>query len=195
MGKTGVIILAGGNSSRFGTPKPFLPFDKTSTFLEKIVYVYKDFGCHDIILVLNQKYSEIFNNTFPENFRTELKIVYNSNPGLGRFYSLKLGADSVRDTEFCFIQNIDNPFTDEYILKKLFENRNENSFVSPLYKNKGGHPVLIPGQIIEKIRDETDISLNTKDFLNRFNKIGVEVENDKILANINSPEDYKEYFE
>ena len=194
MDKFSVIILAGGNSSRFGKPKPFLLFDKYSSFLEKIVRVYLEFGCQDIVIVMNQHYSEILYSSFSELFRTLTKVVYNSKPEMGRFYSLKLGADSVSNSDFCFIQNIDNPFTDIDTLQKLYDNRKNDSYISPVYLNSGGHPILMPQMIIDKIRGETNIDLDTKDFLSQFNKVIVSVDNDKILANINTPEDYEIYF-
>lgn len=192
---TDVIILAGGNSSRFGMPKPFLKISNDITFLEKLVNIYLEFGCRDIILVLNQNHSEAFTNTFPELFRSKIKIIYNSKTELGRFYSLKLGADAVSDCDFCFLQNIDNPFTDLGTLQKLYDNRKPDAYISPVYLDKGGHPVLISRMIIEIIRKEININLNTKEFLNQFNKIKVSTENYKILANINTPEDYKIYIE
>ena len=194
MVKTDVIILAGGISNRFGMPKPFLSFDSNSSFLEKIVSVYQEFGCCDVVLVMNQKHSPLFCSTIPELFRSKIKIIYNSRTELGRFYSIKLGVDSLTDSDYCFIQNIDNPFTDTNILKLLFESREENSYVSPAHLNKGGHPILLPRMIISKIREEKNIERNTKEFLNQFNKINVGVKNDKVLANINTPEDYEIYF-
>jgi molybdenum cofactor cytidylyltransferase len=189
-----VVILSGGNSSRFGVPKPFLPFDPNITFLEKIVNVYLDFGCSNIVLVLNQKYSDQFSITFTDQFKSQLRIIYNDKSELGRFYSLKLGINAVTKSDFCFIQNIDNPFTDIKIIEKLYNNRKEDAYIAPVYKKSGGHPILIPSMIFNLIKKETDISLNTKDFLNRFKKISVEIDNDKILANINTPEDYEIYF-
>lgn len=189
-----VIILSGGNSSRFGAPKPFLAFDKNFSFLEKLVSVYQKFGCKKITLVLNQDHSEIFNNTFSGLFRSKIKVIYNSNTALGKFYSLKLGADSISNSSYCFIQNIDNPFTDNATLQKLYDNKREDSYISPVYLNRGGHPILLSRIIINMFKKETNINLNIKDFLERFNKITVDVDSDKILANINTLEDYEFYF-
>lgn len=198
MQKLKVIILAGGNSNRFGSPKPFLLFNRHTTFLEKIVNEYLEFGCIDIVLVINQNLSEIFCNTFSESFRSKIKVIYNSNSELGRFYSLKLGVSSDDSldysAEYYFIQNIDNPFTDSLTLQKLYDNRKDNAYVTPVFLNRGGHPILIPGIIIELIKKEKNINLNIKDFLSQFNKITVEIDSDKLLVNINTPDDYKKYF-
>ena len=195
MVNTDVIILAAGNSSRFGIPKLFLKMRNGLTFIETLVNIYLEFGCKDIILILNQNHSEDFTNTFPETFGSKIKIICNDKTELGRFYSLKLGAGAVSDCDYCFIQNIDNPFTDTATLQKLYNSRKPDSYINPVYSDKGGHPVLIHRKILDCIRTETNISLNTKEFLNKFNKINVRTENDKILANINTPDDYKFYFE
>jgi len=194
MEKMNVIILAAGNSNRFGTPKPFLLYDKNSTFLEKIVTLYREFGCKKIILVMNQNHSEILSNIYSESFLSGITVIYNRRADLGRFYSLKLGADSVSNSDYCYIQNIDNPFTDSKTLQKLYENRKDDAYISPVYLNKGGHPILLPGIIIDMIKKEININLNIKDLLSRFNKITVDVDNDKILANINTPFDYEIHF-
>lgn len=190
MDKKVAIILSGGNSTRFGKAKPFLKLDNGSTFIEYLVSTYKQFGCDEIILVLNNGLREEFAHTLPEAFRSEIRIVYNSNADLGRFYSLKLGANTVSNCDYCFIQNIDNPFTDLETLQKLYAKRTPHAFISPVYEVKGGHPVLVPRMIIDMIRKETNITFNIKDFLNQFKKIAVNIENDKILANINTPDDY-----
>ena len=194
MSKIYTIILAGGRSTRFGSPKPFLKFDGKLTFLEKLVDVYNEFGCENIVTVLNQSYYELFVRLYPESFRSKMNLVYNSKSELGRFYSLTLGSSLVSDADYCFIQNIDNPFTDLVTLRKLYNSRRDDSYISPVNQNKGGHPILIPKLIIDKINKETDKDLNTKVFLNQFSKITVEVLNEKIFANINSHEDYADYF-
>lgn len=188
------IILAGGNSNRFGSPKPFLLFDSKTTFLEKLVNVYLEFGCKKIILVINEEHIDTFYKTFPDSFTSKLIIILNSNTGYGRFYSLKKGVRSDHNSDFCFIQNIDNPFTDTHTLKKLYDNRKENAFVTPVHLNRGGHPILLSGMILDIINKETNIDINFKDFLAQFDKITVDIENDKILANINTPADYEKFF-
>lgn len=188
------IILAGGNSIRFGVPKPFLIFNKNKTFLEKLVNVYLKFGCKKIVLVINQDHSEVFHKTFSESFRSKIIIIFNNNTECGRFYSLKLGISSVHDSDFCFIQNIDNPFTDTITLKKLYDNKKDNAFVTPVHLNCGGHPILLSRRILDQIYKETNININIKDFLTQFDKVTIETENNRILANINTPADYDKFF-
>jgi CTP:molybdopterin cytidylyltransferase MocA len=76
----------------------------------------------------------------------------------------------------------------------MYDSRKVDSYVSPYFGNKGGHPILIPKIIIEKIIHEPDLEINTKEFLSKFKKVCVEVSNDKVLANINTPLEYSQYF-
>jgi len=194
MDKPGVIILAGGYSSRFGIPKPFLKFSAAITFLEKLVYEYEKFSCDNIVLVLNSSLLNYYTESYSKEFRNKIKLVTNSKPELGRFYSIKLGIEKIEDADHCFIQNIDNPFTDIETLALIYNCRKEDSYVSPYFGDKGGHPVLISKKIIESIKQETNLEINTKDFLCRFNKIKIEVPNNKILANINTSVEYSQFF-
>lgn len=194
MQKLGVIILAGGFSKRFGQPKPFLQFDDCFTFLQKLVNVYSEFGTDTTIIVANAELKDELTKIYPKQDKPDLRIVWNYNPQHGRFYSIKLGAEASDNVEQCFIQNIDNPFTDIETLNQLYQKADKHAYVSPVYDNKGGHPILAAQEILKSIRNEKDISINTKDFLSRFKRMRVEVLNRNVLANINTPDDYNEYF-
>ena len=93
----------------------------------------------------------------------------------------------------CFIQNIDNPFVNSSLLKKMIPLISTDSFVSPTYNNKGGHPVLISNSIIETILENEDTSVTLRNKLEKFNKI-VMPANKEVLINMNTVEDYIKYF-
>ena len=60
--------------------------------------------------------------------------------------------------------------------------------------DKGGHPVLLPNSIIKKIAEADDLDTSLLDVLSLYPKIKVEVSNDTIFRNVNTPEDYEKYF-
>ena len=189
-----VIILSAGKSQRMGQPKPFLLFDKTNniTFIEKIITEYQNFGCQEIIIVFNkenkQKFSKLNIN------KQQIKIITNPEPESGRFYSIKLGLSVLESANYVFLQNCDNPFINQDILKKIFDNKTENAYVSPVYNNKGGHPILIPESIFTKIQTQMSKNLNLKHFLQHFARKNVLLSEANILANINTQEIYNKYF-
>lgn len=188
-----VIILAAGESSRLNFPKPFLPFNSEHNFLEKIISEYVNFGCNEIIIVLNKNILTSLNvNQFKNMF--EVRLIINNHPGYGRFYSLKLGVDSLIENNSCFIQNIDNPFIDFELLNELYNSKLNGGYCVPCYNYKRGHPILIDNNIIQRLKSESRIDLNIKDILKDFNRIEVPVQTEKCLANINTLDDYKMHF-
>jgi len=186
------VILSSGSSSRMQTHKSELLFDSEQNFFQKITGEYLKFGCKEITVVMNtENYNSLKTKIkIPE----KIKIVINKFPEKGRFYSLKTGISELQKTDFCFIQNIDNPFTDNTVLELLASNSDKADYMIPSYKNNGGHPILISEEIINAIKETSEESVNMKDFLNRFKKHYVKHKDEKILANINTLSDYHFYF-
>lgn len=188
-----VIILAGGDSERLNFPKPFLPFSQHITFIEKLIRVYFKFGCRKIITVINSKYfKEIIFSDLKKSFGA--LYVINNHPEYGKFYSLKSGVSKLTDENFCFIQNIDNPFTNLSLLNRLYKAKSFNCYVSPVFKRKGGHPILIGGKIIQDIRNELSSKINLRFFLDKYQRLETTTNFEKITANINTLNDYRKYF-
>lgn len=186
------VILAGGNSERMGFPKAYLHV-YGKTFLEKIIDKYHAVGIREIVVVMN---SDFCNDRWKQNLikvSSKIKLVKNKNPKLGRFYSLKLGLKNVIDSDFCFIQNIDNPFVNKNVIEKLWKNKNSDGYVSPTFKGKGGHPILISKTIIQQLNEMKDEDLNLKEVLKKFSKTEVEVDDETVLININTPEEYRTF--
>jgi CTP:molybdopterin cytidylyltransferase MocA len=189
--KFSAIILSSGLSERMGISKPLLKWDEETTFLQKIVEEYSKAGCSEIFCTVNK-----VNETFCKqmDFPCEVKFILNEYPEIGRFYSIRLASQFAKESEFCFIQNIDNPFVRFEIIKKLYENRNSQSWCSPVYQNNGGHPVLLSKTIFEKISEISENDFTLHDILSQFARKNVEINSDTILRNINTPEEYQEYF-
>ncbi|MBE0646206.1 MAG: NTP transferase domain-containing protein [Bacteroidales bacterium] len=187
----GVIILAAGRSERMKEFKALLPFDGEVRFLDKILQTYSGWGCQEIVLVTNPE-------AFTEMKKLKMipykvKVVINDRLDLERFYSVKLGLSALTDADFCFLQNIDNPFIDETILDLIYRDRYSGAYISPVFSNKGGHPVLLNRQGIKTIYEWRDLAANLKDVLHTMEGRTVEMPNDRVLINMNSREDYERY--
>lgn len=187
------IILSAGESSRMGVPKLSLQFDENYIFLQKIVKEFMDFGCKEIIVVIN----EIGNKYLKENdvFLSEnVKIVVNKHPEWHRFYSLKIGVNALSETNSCFVHNVDNPFVSQSTLENLTKETNKADYINPQYDGKGGHPFLISCLIQSDIKSAIEDELHLKEFLNQYKRLKVDVVDESILVNINTQEEYKKYF-
>lgn len=184
-----VLILAGGKSERMHFPKPYLSF-KGKTFLKTIVDEYAEADLKNICLVLNKEFYTEEWFEYLEDVKSRITIIENPHPEAGRFYSIKLGIKHLMNSEYCFIQNIDNPFITKKLIKNLLNNKNPTGYTSPNYKGKNGHPVLISKKIIEYINKIPDENHILNDILCRFPQQIIDSDN-CVLSNINTPEEFE----
>ncbi len=191
--KTSALILAAGNSARMGKPKFMLKFDENHTFLEKIIKGYQNFGCIEIIVVLNPSGDEILKQYKSKIVENE-HIIINPNPERERFFSIKTGLKAFRNPENVFIHPVDNPFVNKNVLELLFQKSGNSDYQVPEYQGKGGHPILISKNVIERICNSTETDINSKIFLKQFIQLRVNVDAPEILININNLDDYKSFF-
>mgnify|MGYP001593727071 CR=1 FL=1 len=184
-----VLILAGGKSERMHFPKPYLSF-KGKTFLKTIVDEYYEAGVKNICLVINKDFYTEKWLKYLEEVKSRISIIENPHPEAGRFYSLKLGIKHLLNSEYCFIQNIDNPFITKKTIKDLLNNKNPAGYTSPTYKGKNGHPVLISKNIIEYLNNFPDENHKLNEILFRFPRQKIDSDNE-VLMNINTPEEFE----
>lgn len=187
MAEGSLLILAGGRSERIKTPKPFLQFGGVS-FIENIATEYSRFGLTDIVLVLNERFMRYISGS-----KHLSGIVPNHHPEYGRFYSLQIGLKELYKSDFIFIHNVDNPFVDRAVLQEMWLKKKEDGFVVPIYGGRGGHPVLISGMIARDIISMKGTGCTLRDVLGDYRRIEVETEFEKVLANINTWEEYEEH--
>lgn len=186
-----VIILAAGLSKRMGMPKALLPFNQSSTFLEKIITEYANAGCRRIVCVVNQ---EIMPHCAKIEKTVDVKFILNEHPERGRLHSIQLGMKELPDNSYCFIQNVDNPFIDAGVIGEIQEAADENRWISPEFNGKPGHPVLLPHNCREAVLQVKNMDVCLKDILVRLPVKRVELKTDSVLMNINSREDFLRQF-
>jgi CTP:molybdopterin cytidylyltransferase MocA len=187
------IILSAGDSGRMGMPKALLPFgNQKLTFLEKILQSYRQAGINQIVVVVNSGLLRQINDLkLPES----IQVVENLHPEKGRFYSLQTGMKYVKTGSHVFIQNVDNPFIDQRVLNLMIENINGALVILPAFSGKAGHPVLIHPDVCESIIRSESLEARIDCFLQDFPSLKVEVNDPGILANVNTPEDYRKAFD
>ena len=184
------VILSSGLSERMGQPKALLKWNQSSTFIEKIIGEFESFGCKQIICMINEITEPACKKLVVPK---RVKFVVNHHPDWGRFYSIRTGLCEVKDSDFCFIHNVDNPFINTNTIEKLYSKRNPDAWCSPVFQDKGGHPVLIPSPIIKKIAEIQDLDTTLADILSLYPKVKIEMDDGSIHRNINTPEDYRNY--
>ncbi|MBU0765849.1 MAG: NTP transferase domain-containing protein [Bacteroidetes bacterium] len=188
-----VVILSGGVSRRMGMPKAFLAWDNTVSFLGRIVTTYREFGCNDIVVVLNESLRERYNGL--EFYgKGNVRAVFNPHPEYERFYSVWMGLDKTREASFCFLQDVDNPFIDTEILETIYRRRMYDGYVIPVCNGKGGHPVLLSRKVQNRLLGISAESGNLHNALACEKHLRIETSRPEVVVTMNTPEDYRKVF-
>lgn len=175
------IILAAGFSSRIEIFKMGLILNNKTLIEHSIQGMYGI--CSRIIVVGGYKIKivkEILKK-YPK-----VDIIFNKNYKKGMFNSVKAGIKYIRSEKF-FLLPGDIPFVKEEVYKKMLSIQGD--IIIPSYKGRKGHPVLIKSSLINEILVEPEES-NLKIFLNRKGYNSIEVEDEAILLDIDTLEDY-----
>ena len=122
-------------------------------------------------------------------------IAENNEPEKGRMHSLQLGL-KLMENKAVFVHNIDNPFVSNGLLMQMITKLEPNTYVKPLYKNKGGHPVLLSAEVANELL-QADITKenNLKNALKKHVQIIIETNEPEILLNLNTPDDYQSFID
>jgi len=188
-----VIILAAGTSGRMQFPKPLLICESGNTFIEKIINCYRKFAVEEIVVVVNSDFQSQVKTQVWDKIKEETRIVVNDSYKKDRMHSLILGLGELRTRSFCFVQNVDNPAVNSRLLQALYSKRSTSHYVSPIYRNKGGHPVLLNKAIITHMLNTDCSGLILSKILKKFKKTQIEMESPDVLTNINTRRDYQLY--
>lgn len=143
IGKYAIVILAGGNSARLGSPKQLLRYKGKNLLRHSVDEALKT-GCQSVFVVLGANI---------ELLRKELKdkpviIVENTYWEEGIASSIRRGLDHITNTLLrpdCVIFMVcDQPFVSSSLLLNLLKKRQETGMpvVASSYNNKMGTPVL-----------------------------------------------------
>ncbi|MBL7135510.1 MAG: NTP transferase domain-containing protein [Candidatus Marinimicrobia bacterium] len=181
------IVLAAGKSSRMTGFKQLLPFGN-STIIETIIE--NALSVTEKVVVVVGYYSNRIINL--KNWNDRILFVKNPNPEFGMFSSAKVGVKETTSPRF-FIVLGDQPQVSMKVYKQLLEVTNAD-VVSPRYNKTSAHPVLLSEAVRIRIlqADEKDSSVTLRTILSEFEHKYIEVNDEWILWNINTDEQYRE---
>jgi CTP:molybdopterin cytidylyltransferase MocA len=185
------LILAGGHSSRMHLPKPWLVHKNGLTFLESIVNLYEECGISNIQVVLNAAFEQESWEREIKKVKKRANLLLNHYPDYGRMFSLQMGLNALKNVDFVYIHNVDNPFTKKEQVIALQTNRLEDGITAPAFQGKGGHPVLISKAVVNFLLKQRDEQHTLRQVFEKFPKIKIEMNNPNILINLNTEAEYK----
>lgn len=186
MEKLAGIILAAGLSSRMGAFKPLLEIDGVS-MVRRVVQLMQVAGAHPVVVVTGHRRREL-----EEHLQgAGVELVHNPDyASTQQFDSLRLALARLEGR--CgrlLISPADIPFVKPETVEALLGAPGE--FVRPVYRGRGGHPVLLSGDLIPAL-----LRYDGPDGLRgAIRKSGcvvrnVEVEDGGVLMDNDTPEDF-----
>ena len=188
---TGVLILAGGLSSRMDFTKPWLSYDERFTFLERIIHLYQKAGVTAIATVIN---SEFCKKPWAEKTAAvsqTCSMIVNDHPALGRLHSVQLGLQHL-GADNLFIHNVDSPFVGEQLMANLLAAHSGSGVTIPVKEGRKGHPILIGPDVKKTILEHYAAFNSLRDLIVIFEQQLVETDDDGIFVNINTRQQYQQ---
>jgi len=188
------ILLAAGESMRMGQPKQMLEWRGKSLLRHALDHLVQS-DVDDIVLVLGHKAEEIRKSLT----EYQIKMVINPDYRVGMSSSLRCGLGSIDPRSEAFLVLLaDQPEIGPEMINRLihvFRDADPKpGIVRPVYRGVRGHPVLIGIQYLgEALQLKGDEGARGILKSHPGNILEIEVDQDVILKDIDTPEDYRSY--
>lgn len=187
--QTAGIILAAGNSTRYGSPKQLLDWHG-KPFVRHIAEIALHSGLWPVIIVTGAHHTEI------ESYLMDLpvKVVQNPNPEQGQSSSIKIGLGQIpAKNGACIFLLADQPQIPSEVIRALTERHSQElrPILAPLVlEERRANPVLFDQATFPDLHKlEGDVGGRAI-----FSKYKVEYlpwHDDRLLFDVDKPEDYK----
>ena len=144
------IILAAGESSRFGSPKQLADWQENN-LLQHSINITKSLFDKNIIVVLGAN-AGLIQSRLNES---EITIETNNDWQLGISSSIRAGIKALpEDTEAVMILLCDQPLLEKSSLKKLIDlwQQRSGSIVASEYQDKPGVPAIFPAAFFSQLK-------------------------------------------
>jgi molybdenum cofactor cytidylyltransferase len=188
------IILAAGESKRMGQPKMLLPWGEV-TVLGQVISTYQAAGVSDVLVVTGGAREQVDGIVRQH----EARSVFNERYAGGEMLSslqcgLQLLSREAAEVEAALIGLGDQPQIQEGAVRRICEAFRQQAarLIVPSFQMRRGHPWLVERSLWEELL-ELQPPQSPRDFLNRHagEILYVEVDNPSILADLDTPQDYR----
>ena len=152
MQKIGAVILAAGESSRFGRPKQLVQF-RGKSLVRRVVDAAKDANCSVIVVVLGSKREQIER----ELKETDAIVAENQDWRRGIGSSIRVGVESAvnqaPDIEAIVLLTCDQPFVKTDTIERLIAMREKTkkAIVASSYSETLGVPALFDRSCFQEL--------------------------------------------
>jgi molybdenum cofactor cytidylyltransferase len=187
------VIAAAGRSTRMGAPKALLDADGTS-FLFRVMDTLREGGASPLLVVV----SDLAGPIPEEAIGCGGELILNPDPSDGPISSLRAGLRSLPpEVAAVLFSPVDHPLFRASTVRALIQGFLETRppLLVPVFQARRGHPVLLGREVFPELLEE-HLSEGARTVVHRYlhERLQVPVDDPGILANINTPEDYRRHF-
>jgi molybdenum cofactor cytidylyltransferase len=182
------IVLAAGKGSRAGGPKALREIDGRPLVSHQLDALAAVGVSRAIVVVRRELEAEIRRCGARD-------VCINDEPDLGQFSSVLAGAACVLRDESAsaaFVLPVDVPCPSAAVWRALAESLGAALCAQPRFHGRGGHPLLCARALVASLctiaLDRDDARLDVQ--LHRVSRAVVEVDDARVIANWNQPEDF-----
>ena len=189
------VVLAGGDSTRMGSPKALLPAPDGQPFVVRIVRAFADAGISTPVVVTGSAHEAIA-EALGAAFPGAAMAVRNPDPSRGQLSSLWTGMDVVvhEETEALLVTLVDVPMLSAATISVVAEawRRSRAPIVRPAVGPRHGHPVLFDRSLFAELR-QAPLETGAKAVVRRHEAriLHVVPPDEGCLRDVDTPEDYR----
>jgi len=185
------IVPAAGSAERFGGKKLLTPIDGRP-LLDHTIASLLDGGVSQVIVVVGPEADAL---TRDVNAFSDPRVwpVINLDPSRGMFSSLQAGSAEA-EGDALVVLPADMPFVAGATVRMLLDTFGARAaIVSPTYRGKRGHPVILPPSLRDEIR-AADPSTNLHEILKRHSheRVDVAVDDRGVGRDVDRPADLED---
>ena len=185
------ILLAGGESTRMGVPKPLLEWGGY-TLIEYQLAQLKGPPLDRVVVVLGHRADDVL----PYVRGAGAQAIVNELYAEGRASSLRVGAAALPDdTKAVLILNVDQPRPHDVIARLVDVHRHSGSLITvPTFEEKRGHPPVLDGSLLPELRAVNEATQGLRAVIARHEADVTELafETAAVLLDLNQPQDYQQ---
>jgi molybdenum cofactor cytidylyltransferase len=151
------IVLAAGESTRMGQPKPLLPDGRGHLFVTRVLHTLASAGFRTATVVTGRLHAEIVHAVASDSpLGMTVTLARNENPGRGQLSSLVVGLDAAvkPGTRAVLVTLADVPFVAVETVRAVVDayERTRAPIVRPARGREHGHPVVFDASLVAELR-------------------------------------------
>ncbi len=176
-----------------GTPKPLMDAGGV-TFLARVISSLREGGAEPPLVVVRTLDSPVA----AEARLSGAHVVLNPDPSPGPISSLQAGLRALPGgTPAVFLAPVDHPVFLPETIRALLRGFQEARppLAVPSFRGRRGHPILLGEALFSELLEE-DLPDGARTVIRRYlvERLEVPVEDPGVLADIDTPEDYRRFF-